>query len=94
MIELTFLQELMSIKQVHQKIVIFATISIFNKGFKFQPNVCSKCHNLLILFMNLSDITILNIKDSYSRYIISRISKNEVINLMQIANLTEKIEAL
>ena len=94
MIELTFLQELMSVKQVHQKSVILATISIFNEGFKFQLNVCSKCHDLLILFMNLSDITILNIKDSYSRYIISRISKNEVINLMQIANLTEKIEAL
>ena len=30
MIELTFLQELMLIKQLHQKSVIFDTIGIFN----------------------------------------------------------------
>ena len=35
-----------------------------NKGFKFQPNVFSKCHDLLMMSMNLSDIAILNIKDS------------------------------
>ena len=33
-----------------------------NKGFKFQPNVCNGCHDLLIMPMNLSDIAILNIK--------------------------------
>ena len=35
-----------------------------NKGFKFQPNVCSRCHDLLMMLMNLSDIAILNIKSS------------------------------
>ena len=40
--------------------------------------------------MNLSDIAILNIKDSDYRCIISEISKNEAINLMQNAALTEK----
>ena len=35
-----------------------------NKGFKFQPNVCNICHDLLIMYMNLSDIAILNIKGS------------------------------
>ena len=39
---------------------------------------------------NLSDIAILNIKGSDSRCIIGLISKNEAINLMQNADLTEK----
>ena len=40
--------------------------------------------------MNLSDIAILNIKGSNYRFIISLISKYEVINLLQNADLTEK----
>ena len=33
-----------------------------NKGFKFQPNICNKCHGLLMMSMNLSVIVVLNIK--------------------------------
>ena len=40
--------------------------------------------------MNLSDIAILNNKVSECRCIISLISKNEAIKLMQNPNLTEK----
>ena len=61
-----------------------------NFSFKFQPNVCSRCHGLLMMSMNLSDIAILNIKDSDYRCIISLISKNEAINLTQNSDLTEK----
>ena len=43
---------------------------------------------------NLSDIAILNIKGSDYHCIISFISKNEAINLMQNADLTEKSGAL
>ena len=46
-----------------------------NKGFKSQPNICNECHDLLMMFMNLTDITILNIKNADYRCIISRISK-------------------
>ena len=35
-----------------------------NIGFKFQSNVCNRCHGLLMMSMNLSDIAILNIKGS------------------------------
>ena len=52
--------------------------------FKFQPNVCNRCHDLLIMSMNLSDIAILNIKGSDYRCIIDLISKNETIKLMQM----------
>ena len=61
-----------------------------NNSFKFQPNVCNRCHDLLMWSTNLSDIAILNIKGSDSRCLIGLISKNEAINLMQNADLTEK----
>ena len=42
--------------------------------------------------VNLSDIGILNIKGSDYCCIISLISKNEAINLLQNVDLTEKVE--
>ena len=30
--------------------------------FKFQPNVCNKCHDLLMMSINLSPIAILTLK--------------------------------
>ena len=61
-----------------------------NFSFKFQPNDCNKCHDLLTMYMNLSDTAILNIKGSDYHCIISLIGKTEAINLMQNADLTEK----
>ena len=65
-----------------------------NYCFKFQPNVCNRCHDLLMMSLKHSDIAILNIKGSDYRCIISLISKNEAIFLMQNADLTEKHGAL
>ena len=69
---------------------IFHYWYFLNYSFKFQPNVCNRCHYLLMMSINLSDIAILNRKDSDYRCIISLISKNEAIKLMQNADLTEK----
>ena len=44
--------------------------------------------------MNLSDTAILNIKDSDYCCIISLINKNEVVHIMQNADLTEKSRIL
>ena len=46
-----------------------------NYSFKFQPNVCNRCRDLLMMSMNLRDIAILSIKHSNYRCIISL--KNE-----------------
>ena len=62
-----------------------------NKGCKFQPYVCNKCHDLF-MYMNLSNIAILNIKASDCCCIISRISNSEARNLLQNIHLTEKVE--
>ena len=47
-------------------------------SFTFQPNLCNNCHDLLMMSVNLCDITILNIKGSNYCCIISLVSKNEV----------------
>ena len=65
-----------------------------NYSLKFQPNVCNRCHDLLMMSMNLSNIAILNIKSSDYCFIASLISKNEAIILMQNADLTEKSRTL
>ena len=73
--------------------MIFVTIGISNIiVFKFQPNVCNRCHDSLMMFMSFSDIAILIIKGSDYQSIISLISKNEAINLMLNADLTEKVK--
>ena len=41
---------------------IFHYWYFLDKGFEFQPNVCNKCHDISIMFLNFSDIAILNIK--------------------------------
>ena len=76
--ELTFLKELMLIKQVHERSVDISHHWYFlNYSFKFHPNVCNICHDLLMMSMNLSDFAILNIKGSDYRGIIAvLISKN------------------
>ena len=61
-----------------------------NSSFKFQSNVCNTCHDLLMMSINISNIAVLNFKGSGYHCIISFISTNEAINLMQNADLTEK----
>ena len=84
MIELMFLKELKFIIQVHEKNVIFLTIGIFlNKRFKFQTYVCNTCYDLLMMFMNPTDIAILKITNVDYSCIVTEISKSEALNLMQ-----------
>ena len=89
LIELTFLKELMLIRQTDKKSAIFFSIDIFiNKGFKFQQNICNRCHYLLMMSMNLSNIAFLNVKDTGYRCINCGISKFEAINLLRNISLT------
>ena len=55
MIELTFLKVSMLIREVHKKSVLFATNGI-DEGFKFQLDVCNRCHDVLMMSMALSNI--------------------------------------
>ena len=64
--------------------------AIFHENNKYYSHVYNRCHDLLMMSINLSDIAILNKKGSDYRCIISLISKNEAIKLMQNADLTKK----
>ena len=54
-----------------------------DKRFKFQPDVCKRCCDILMMSINLNGITILNICDVDYHCNINRISKSEPINLLQ-----------
>ena len=60
-------------------------------SFKFQPNVCNKCHDLLMMSIKLSDTAILNIKGSDYCCIVKGISINEAINSMQKTDKSGKL---
>ena len=49
--------------------------------FKFQQNDCNRCHDLLMISMDLT--AILSIKGSDYHCITNGISKTEAINLME-----------
>ena len=69
---------------------IFHYWYFLNKGFKFQPNVCNRFHDLRIMTVNLSGIAILNITGCNYCFIISRISKGRAITLMQSTDLIKQ----
>ena len=46
----------------------------FNHGFKFQDSVCNGCLDLTILCLNISDITIITVKNVEYHCIIYNIS--------------------
>ena len=54
-----------------------------DNGFKIQADVCNGCHDVLMMYMDLTDIAILNMHGADYRCIISRIIKSEAINLIQ-----------
>ena len=61
-----------------KRVRCLSLLVFLNHSFKFQPNVCNRCHDLLVMSLNLSDIAVLNIKGSDYRCIISLISKTRL----------------
>ena len=62
----------------------------FNYGFEFQDSVCNGCHDLIMLCLTISDITIITIKNVDYRCIIHNISKSEAINLLKNSILEDR----
>ena len=55
----------------------------FNHGFKFQDYLCDGCHDLTMLCLNISNITIITVKNIDYHCIVHNISKFEAINLFK-----------
>ena len=62
----------------------------FNHENEFQNYVCNGCHDLTILCLNISDITIIAVKTVDYRCIIHDISKSEAINLLKKCILEDR----
>ena len=89
MLELTFLKELLLIKQANQSTVMLDTVGIQFQlntkfGIKFQTYACNSCHDLLMMFINFDDIAILNINGVDYCCNINGISKSEAVNLLKM----------
>ena len=59
-------------------------------GFKFEPHVCNKCHEVLMTAYKLKIIAILTVKGVDYRCILLGISKNEAANVLNDSVLEEK----
>ena len=55
----------------------------FNHGFEFQYYLCNGCHDLTMLCLNISDITIITVKNVDYLCKIHNTSKCEAINLLR-----------
>ena len=68
-------------KTVSKECIVCYYWYFLDKRFKFPPDVCNGCHDILMVPMNLSDITLLNNYGVDCRCIINDISKNEAMGL-------------
>ena len=59
-------------------------------GFKFEPHVSNKCHDLLMTAYELKIILILNVKRVDVRCILWGISKDEAVNRLNKSVLKNK----
>ena len=53
----------------------------FNHGFEFQGSVCNDCHDLMMLCLNFSDISIITAKNVI--IVIHDISKSDATDLLE-----------
>ena len=84
-------EELISIKQMHQKSVIFVIIGILKiLVLKYEPYLCNGGQDLIQKAMNFNDIAIVSIKESDYRIHVWYMSKNDTINIMNNSNLNDK----
>ena len=76
---------------MNQKNVCFVIICYFKDvGFKFEPHVCNKCHDILMTAYELKNIAILNVKGVDFRCILWGISRDEAVSRLNNSVLEDK----
>ena len=61
-----------------------------NVGFKLEPHVCNKCHDVLMTAYELKNIAILNVKGVNFRCLLWGISRHEAINRLDNSALEDE----
>ena len=59
-------------------------------GFKFEPNVCNKCHDVWMNAYDLKNIAILNVQGVDFNCILWGISRDEAVNRLNNSVLEDK----
>ena len=59
-------------------------------GFNFEPHVCNKCHDILMIAYELRNIAIFNVNGVDFRCILWDISRNEAVNRLNNSVLEDK----
>ena len=59
-------------------------------GFKYQPNLCNGCRDLMQKSMSFNNIAIVYIKGNAYRIHFEYMSKDDAINIMNCSNLVDK----
>ena len=59
-------------------------------GYKYEPHVCNKCHDLLMVVYDLTNFLILNIKGVDYRCYVFNMSRSDAINLLNNSCLDNK----
>ena len=76
MIESIFQKELILIKQMHQKSVIFAIIWYFlDKSFNYEPYLCIGCHDLMQRAMNFMILLLSLLKGMITEFFFGILAK-------------------
>ena len=96
MIESIFLKELILIKQVRQKSVIFVTIGQYFKdiGFKYERYLCNGCHDLMQKVVSFNNVAIVYVKGSAYRINFWYMSKDDATDIINGSNLVDKMSVL
>ena len=59
-------------------------------GYKFEPYVCNKCHDILIMAYELENTAILNVKGVDYRCVLWNMTKSDAINRLNNSKLDDK----
>ena len=86
--ELMF-QKLMN--QINKKRCMICNYWYFEDiGYKFEPYVCNKCHDILIMAYELENTAILNVKGVDYRCVLWNMTKSDAINRLNNSKLDDK----
>ena len=69
---------------------IYHLCQVLDKVFKYEPNLCNSCHDLMQKAMSFNDVTIVSVKGSDYRVHFWYMSKDDAINFMKNSDLNEK----
>ena len=81
-------KELILIKQMHQKSVIFLIdYNFLDKDFKYESYLFNGCHDLMQKTMTFNDIAIVSVKISDYRIYFEYMGKDDAINIIKNSDL-------